>query len=392
MTPKALVVSAVMASCAVAQPPAPVTFGTTVVVSGGLRGVIYYIKPGSTRLPDFRALKPAGTIYTSMLDVPRQSFTRGFPGVTTRFEWFAIDYTGRFWIEKAGNYRFALTSDDGARLWIDNALVIDNDGAHPPREIAGDVELRHGIHRIRVAYFQGRRFEVALVLKVAPVGQDLRVFRTDDLKPPPGEWTEPRAPGDRVLIDNDFVRVVGTTLQPGQATPPREDALNRVIIYLDSGKIESHDRSGRPRKQHFSVGQAGWRAANAYTEQNLGDAPVREIEIELKKPGPVTPPVRARELDPVLIDPRHNKLLFENDQVRVFRSWREPGGVEPLHQHLGAGKVVVFLSDADATIQENGSISTLHARAGEVSWSGPVKHAATNTGAKKMEMMVVEVK
>ncbi len=381
-----------MASCAVAQQGEPVTFGTTVVVSGGLRGVIYYIKPGSTRLPDFRALKPVGTIYTAALDVPRQSFTRGFPGVTTRFEWFAIDYTGRFWIEKAGNYRFALTSDDGARLWIDDALVIDNDGAHPPREIAGDVELAHGIHRIRVAYFQGRRFEVALVLKIAPVGQDLRVFRTDDFKPPPGEWADPRAPGDRVLIDNDFVRVLTTTLQPHQETASRENPLNRVIIYLDSGKIEIRDQDGRTRKRRFSAGHADWRAASVDTEQNLGDAPVREIRIELKKPGPVTPPARARDLDPVLIDPRHNKLLFENDQVRVFRSSLEPGGSESVHQHVGAGKVVVFLTDADATIQEDGSISTLHARVGEVGWSGPVKHAATNTGAKKMELIVVEVK
>src|ERR1700683_3571347 len=97
-----------------------VKFGTTVVINSGFRGLVYHIRKGSQRLPDFHKLKPAGAIYTSALNVPTQSFRAGFPGVTKRFEWFAIDYTARFWIEKPGAYRFALVSDDGSRLYIDD--------------------------------------------------------------------------------------------------------------------------------------------------------------------------------------------------------------------------------------------------------------------------------
>ena len=49
---------------------------------------------------------------------------------------------------------------------------------------AGSVDLGPGIHRIRVSYFQGPRFLVALVLQVAPPGEPLRIFSTDDFKPP----------------------------------------------------------------------------------------------------------------------------------------------------------------------------------------------------------------
>ena len=160
-------------------------FGTTVVIPSGLRGSIYRIRRNTARLPDFRRLKPVGAIYTDSLNVPPQDFRQGFPGVTKRFEWFAIDYTGRFWIEHPGKYNFALTADDGARLYIDDLLVVDNDGQHPPRDAAGDIELSGGVHRIRVSYFQGPRFQVALVLKVAPPGEQLRVFSTDEFKPPP---------------------------------------------------------------------------------------------------------------------------------------------------------------------------------------------------------------
>ena len=83
-----------------ANPTEPVvTFGTTVVDNAGLRGTIYYLSKTTAILPnDFRFLKPQGTIYTRSLNVVPRRFWEGFPGVTRRLEWFAIDYTGRFWV------------------------------------------------------------------------------------------------------------------------------------------------------------------------------------------------------------------------------------------------------------------------------------------------------
>lgn len=174
--------------------PTPV-FGTTVVIPSGLKGLVYHIHRNTKRLPDFKKLKPAGPpIYTASLNVPAQDFRQGFPGVTKRTEWFAIDYTGKFWIAKPGAYKFNMMSDDGAKVYIDDEVVIDNDGIHPPIWKAGTVELSGGLHYIRVSYFQGPRWAVALVLKVAGPHQGLRVFSTDEFKPPPdpGEWRFPK--------------------------------------------------------------------------------------------------------------------------------------------------------------------------------------------------------
>jgi hypothetical protein len=169
------------------------TFGTTVVVPGGLLGVVYHISPLSKSLPDFPRLDPLGVIYTSTLNVTPRDFREGFPGVTDRYEWFAIDYSGRFWIEKPGLYRFELTSDDGSRLYIDDRVVVNNDGIHPPETRIASSRLAGGIHRIRVSYFQGPRESVALVLRVAGPGEDWRVFSTDEFKPPPdpATWVYP---------------------------------------------------------------------------------------------------------------------------------------------------------------------------------------------------------
>jgi len=179
-----------------AQEESTPIFGTTVVIPSGLRGLVYHIHHNTKALPDFAKLKPAGpAIYTSSLNLPPQDFRQGFPGVTKRMEWFAIDYTGKFWINDPGMYSFSLLSDDGAKLYIDDQLVIDNDGVHAPVEKTAAVELAGGIHRMRVSYFQGPKYLVALVLKIAEPGHELRVFSTDEFKPPPdpGQWRFPKS-------------------------------------------------------------------------------------------------------------------------------------------------------------------------------------------------------
>lgn len=165
-------------------------FGTTVVIPSGLRGDIYYLRRNTETLADLTRLQPQGTIYTTSLNVPPQDFRIGFPGITKRFEWFAIDYSGRFWIETPGFYRFRLTSDDGAMLYIDGQLIADNDGIHSTTVRLGSIRLAGGRHTIRVPYFQGPGNTVALMLEVAGPGEQPRIFSTEEFKPPtnPEQW------------------------------------------------------------------------------------------------------------------------------------------------------------------------------------------------------------
>ncbi len=50
--------------------------------------------------------------------------------------------------------------------------------------------LSRGVHTMRVAYYQGPRFVVALVLAVGAPGAAWRIFNMDDFLPPkdPAEW------------------------------------------------------------------------------------------------------------------------------------------------------------------------------------------------------------
>ncbi len=247
------------------------TFGTTVVIPSGLRGDIYYILPSSWKLPNFEKLKPVGSIYTTSLNIPSQSFTIGFPGVTNRFEWFAIDYRGKFWIQHPDTYRFALRSDDGSRLYIDDKLLINNDGIHAPTTEYGKVDLAGGIHSIRVSYFQGPREMVALILAVAR-GKDpeWRVFNTNQFRPPvnPRDWKYGDGPGaglrnDDAGPDAVALAVLGTTPLPhdfdfrvavpsfGYSSGKRQGAL---VLELPANVLTATPDAGRQTSRvHVSL-------------------------------------------------------------------------------------------------------------------------------------------
>jgi len=144
---------------------------------GPLVGEIFYMPKDTFRLPDFGRLRSVGRIRTDRFDVSPREMRKGFPGVTNRFEWFALRYRGEFMVARAGTYRFRLLSDDGSKLVIDGRVVIDNDGGHPPRAKEGEISLSEGRHKLEMQYFQGPRYYVALQLFVRCSGQ-WRIWNT----------------------------------------------------------------------------------------------------------------------------------------------------------------------------------------------------------------------
>jgi oxalate decarboxylase/phosphoglucose isomerase-like protein (cupin superfamily) len=202
------------------------------------------------------------------------------------------------------------------------------------------------------------------------------------------------ATDDRVKFDNDAVRVLKVTDIPHKASALHKHDLNRVMIYLTAGDLDVTAENGKVEHQHWKAEQVAWSPAGGmHTSENVGTKPLVIVEVELKRKSPPAPK-RDPKLDPVAIDAKHDNLIFENSQVRVFRSWREPGMSEMMHEHTGAGRVVVLLTDIDAKVKSaNGEASGLQDKAGEVHWTaGSSTHAGTNAGAKRFDMILVEVK
>ncbi len=83
---------------------------------------------------------------------------------------FGFVYSGWIDLTEDGPYRFWSASDDGSRVWIDDTLVVDNDGPHALRLAYGSIGLKAGLHRIRVAFFESTGDEVLQVGYRTPGG------------------------------------------------------------------------------------------------------------------------------------------------------------------------------------------------------------------------------
>ena len=150
-----------------------------------LCGDVYQLDPWTTNLPLFSELDAVGPIYATSFAVRSRFFTAGIPGITSRDEWFGVNYQGMFGVDHPGKYEFDLLSDDGAKIYIDDKLIVSDDTIHPTSRSRGKVQLDAGSHNIRVSYFQGPRTEVSLVFLVKPPGgRQWRLFDTRDFPSP----------------------------------------------------------------------------------------------------------------------------------------------------------------------------------------------------------------
>ncbi len=66
---------------------------------------------------------------------------------------FAIVFEGYLKIAATGGYSFAVKSDDGSQLFLDDRLVVDNDGNHGFVEKESGCLLVKGYHKIKLIYF-----------------------------------------------------------------------------------------------------------------------------------------------------------------------------------------------------------------------------------------------
>ena len=164
-------------------------FDTDVMPGHGLIGQVYVPGIVIERMPDFGALTPIYTFITANLDVPIREYMKGFPTpeMQTVVENFAVRFRGVLAVDTPGKYTFWLLSDDGSKLYIDDTLVIDNDGIHGVtrnkgrKDLSentqvswnfdghfmdmgkqGSIELTAGTHPFEIQYFQGPRYEIAL--------------------------------------------------------------------------------------------------------------------------------------------------------------------------------------------------------------------------------------
>ncbi len=102
-----------------------------------------YYEGAFDKLPEFAKLKPTSSGHTDHFTL------RAGPQKNS----MALRFHGLLIVPRNGEYSFWIDSDDGSQLFVDDKLVVDNDGAHATAERGGKARLTAGDHTILVTYF-----------------------------------------------------------------------------------------------------------------------------------------------------------------------------------------------------------------------------------------------
>jgi PA14 domain/Gametolysin peptidase M11 len=94
-------------------------------------------------LPDFSTLTPDEEKITDIISLA------GYSG-----DAFGLVFDGFIKINDAGNYTFTLNSDDGSKMFLRSALLINNDGLHSSKRKAASKFLQAGLYPIKIDFFE----------------------------------------------------------------------------------------------------------------------------------------------------------------------------------------------------------------------------------------------
>jgi len=193
----------------------------------------------------------------------------------------------------------------------------------------------------------------------------------------------------KLELENQWVRTLRLKEGAHEKMPMHEWA-DSVTVYLTDAHEKFKSADSRTQETNHKAGEVSYTEAVRHTQENLSDAPLEMVVVELK-PGAARNGVVPAALDPMNVDPQHHSVLFENDRVRALRTVLEPHLRGPMHAH--PHYVVVYLTVLHTTMTlPDGRKVDNPRQPGDVAWRDPLQHITENIGEKTAVEIQIELK
>jgi hypothetical protein len=208
----------------------------------------------------------------------------------------------------------------------------------------------------------------------------------------------------KVEFENDQIRVLRASLGTHQKTPVHGHP-SRLGVTLTRNDTRTTLPDGTSKGTARGAHEYFWSEPVTHQVENLSDAPLENIEIELKrassagvevKPASEVSKAEGTATDPVAVEQEpHHRVIFENQYVRVLDVVLKPGETTLFHKH-SLDNVAIQLNDATIKRQFPGEDwAASPAKAGSVSFIGGTKspyiHRISNTGTTVFHVFDVEI-
>ncbi|MHB0874881.1 MAG: PA14 domain-containing protein [Anaerolineae bacterium] len=164
----------------------------------------------------------------------------GAPAPGVPVDNFSVRWTGTISFA-AGDYIFTTVTDDGVRLFVDNALVIDRWSSMSRTSFDASVSLTQGNHVIRMEYFDSgvsafaqlywqqtviaRGGNILTCLAPAPLNSWIKVYRMES-----GKWVDINPHGWGRIDASGFLKIDGIPVDTGVYGGSGEPYLVQVWV------------------------------------------------------------------------------------------------------------------------------------------------------------------
>jgi hypothetical protein len=200
----------------------------------------------------------------------------------------------------------------------------------------------------------------------------------------------------RIVFENDLVRVVELRVPAGVAEA-RHSHDRGVTIALSAYDNEMTDYpAGTVTKRHTKFGEVRWAEPVTHEARNTGTNEQRVIRVELKHDPPTVSARNPDPLDSLIVCKDTQRLILENQFVRVIEERVPPGVAQPKHRHAHGVLIPLANSDIESVDepigQPGGQPTQRHLQFGEAGWREPVIHTVRNAGTTELFNIRIEVK
>jgi quercetin dioxygenase-like cupin family protein len=195
----------------------------------------------------------------------------------------------------------------------------------------------------------------------------------------------------RVLLDNDDVKVLEVTFEPGQSDN-MHDHYPVTFHLLQGGKAQVTLPDGTVNEREIPTGFTGHNTEKVrHQVKNIGENTIKILLVERKNTQ------RASEAEATLILPEEvspdvYQVILENDDVKVLDVTFAPGQGDNIHEH----GVITYYGIKGGKLQNtlpDGTVKEMEVPDGFVGHGNTiVKHQMENVGDDTVKVIIVEHK
>jgi len=205
-------------------------------------------------------------------------------------------------------------------------------------------------------------------------------------------------PRHHLVLANDQVRVFNVEIPPRSESTMHWHRHDYVAIILGDSQVSNTVKGKDPATINFHDGDTLFLEAGfAHSARNPSDHPFRSVTVEFLQDDKLrhAPAHWDEDRGLNILHGGTQEILFVKDGVRASEFELQPGGVVPLHHHIGP-HLLIAVSDLDirSDVAGQGPMSGPmpgHFKSGDAKWlPGGYSHTITNTGAHPAKFVTLE--